>query len=66
MRLILAVDKPVDVNVGFKEGKFIITSNNEKLTGSVVFINKIDSRVVGKVQGISLSSGGKLKYEKRS
>jgi len=65
VRLILAVDKPVDVNVGFKEGKFIITSNNEKLTGSVVFINKIDSRVVGKVQGISLSSGGKLKYEKK-
>jgi len=65
VRLILAVDKPVDLNVGFKEGKFIITSNNEKLTDSVLFINKIDSRVVGKVQGISLSSGGKLKYDKK-
>ncbi|MGC8769403.1 type IV pilus secretin PilQ [Calditerrivibrio sp.] len=65
VRLILSLAKPIDINVGFKEGKFIVSSNKEKLADSVLFINKIDSRVVGKVQGISLSAGGKLRYEKK-
>lgn len=65
VRLIINLEKPVDINIGYKDGKYLISSNREKLAGSYRFINKIDSRIVGKVQGISISTTGKLKYDKK-
>ncbi len=65
VRLVITVDKPVDIYIGYKDGKYLISSNREKLAGSYRFINKIDSRIVGKVQGLSISTTGKLKYEKK-
>ncbi|MCX8084382.1 MAG: hypothetical protein N3C60_05610, partial [Calditerrivibrio sp.] len=65
VRFILNLEKNVNVGLGFLNGKYIISSNPEKLKGTSLYINKIESRTVGKIQGINISSTGKLKYDKK-
>jgi len=65
VRLLLNLDNAVNIDLGFYNGKYIISSNKDKIKNTFKFINKIDSRVVGKVQGISLTTTGKLKYDRK-
>lgn len=65
VRVLITLTKKVDVNVGYKSGKYIVSSNKLNLENADNFIFKITSKSVGKVQSINLATTGKLPYEKK-
>ncbi|MEF3255563.1 MAG: type IV pilus secretin PilQ, partial [Deferribacterales bacterium] len=64
VRFLIELSREQNFKVGLKDGRYIITSNNSLLENSYQIISKIDSRTVDKIQGISISTTGKLNYEK--
>ncbi|MCA1927706.1 MAG: type IV pilus secretin PilQ [Calditerrivibrio sp.] len=65
VRFLITVSKGITPSVGFKDGKYIITSNLSDLNNSFNLVSKIESRKVGDVQGINITSTGNVQYEKK-